>query len=386
MNTARLTPGIAFKDAEDAVCAAAGAMIPLISATLRAQFPTGAFLVIARKDGDDGQYLALDSVRDDKGVALCRFPSNLDRARKLPPVPLELAVLWGTNQPQRPKVILELLQRIEDTAPHAFIDYLPAELRTAAEQKAEDKGGNSLLGIPLVDADLRSLRVHRPGEDPLPDERLQEIRATAVAPDVRDLLGELDRVRALLSTTLEANGTLLDNWARLEGVAPHPFLGVFCRTCRSEVQVGTEGCPRHSPTVISRALYAMHAENRSLLDAEEAGNRAVAMLDTALPLLAAVLNPVDHREGCRPHDCRCACDRRQNCQDCHRCVCWRSECCAEKAIRWHAEDRWARLVAEAGLEPAGSGSDAEGPKCAVCLTPIAEHEGRHCERPATRNC
>ncbi|MDX2554726.1 hypothetical protein [Streptomyces stelliscabiei] len=229
-------------------------------------------------------------------------------------------------------------------------------------------------------------REHRPGEEPLSDKRLAEIRAAADTPEVRDLLGELDRVRPLLSTTLEANGTLLDNWARLEGVAPHPFLGVFCRTCRAEVQVGTEGCPRHSPTVIGRALYAMYGETRSLLDAEEVGNRAVAMLDAALPLLAAVLNPVDHKEGCRPHDCRCACDRRQNCQDCHRCVCWRSECCAEKAIRWQAEDRWARLVAEAGLGPEGSGVDAEGPKCAMCLTPIAEHQGRHCERPATRYC
>lgn len=226
----------------------------------------------------------------------------------------------------------------------------------------------------------RPKREHCPGADPLPDERLEEIRAAADTPAVRALLGELDRVRGLLSTTLEANGTLLDNWARLEGVAPHPFLGVFCRTCRAEVQPGTEGCPRHSPTVIGRALYAMHDEGRALPEAER-NRRAYVLLDTVLPLLAAVLNPVDHKEGCRPHDCRCACDWRQTCPDCHRCVCWRSECCAEKAIRWHAEDRWARLVAEAGLGAAESAED-DGPRCAVCLTPIAEHEGRHC--PATR--
>ncbi|MFB9483343.1 hypothetical protein ACFFSH_28735 [Streptomyces filamentosus] len=34
-----------------------------------------------------------------------------------------------------------------------------------------------------------------------------------------------------------------------------------------------------------------------------------------------------HRSQCRPHDCRCGCPRTQ---DCHRCVCWRSMCCAEQ--------------------------------------------------------
>ncbi|MEE1759955.1 hypothetical protein PUR53_12895, partial [Streptomyces sp. SP18BB07] len=89
----------------------------------------------------------------------------------------------------------------------------------------------------------------------------------------------------------------------------------------------------------------MHAENRSLLDEEEAGNQAVAMLDAALPLLAGVLNPVDHKEGCRPHVCPPERDRRPYCPDCPRCVCWRSECGAEKALRWRAEEVWARLGA-----------------------------------------
>lgn len=233
-------------------------------------------------------------------------------------------------------------------------------------------------------------RAHRPGHDPLPDERLEKIRAEVQDNDGRglrlqeaiELLGELDRVRALLGTTLEANGILLDNWARLEGVAA-TLGGVFCRTCRTEVQPGTEGCPRHSPTVIGRALYRMHDESRALPEAER-NRRAYVLLDTVLPLLAAVLNPVEHKEGCRPHDCRCACDWRQTCPDCHRCVCWRSECCAEKAIRWHAEDRWARLVAEAGLGAAESAED--GPRCAVCLTLIAEHVGRICERPPMAYC
>ncbi|MEE1764475.1 hypothetical protein, partial [Streptomyces sp. SP18BB07] len=151
------------------------------------------------------------------------------------------------------------------------------------------------------DAQAKARGAHVPGHDPLPALRLEEIRAHADTPEIREVLGELDRVHALLDRALEDNGTLLDNWARYEGVTPNTFLGVLCRTCHAEIQPGTEGCPRHSPTVIGRALYRMHAENRSLLDEEEAGNQAVAMLDAALPLLAGVLNPVDHKEGCRPH-------------------------------------------------------------------------------------
>ncbi|MGV9509368.1 hypothetical protein ACWDQZ_27585 [Streptomyces tendae] len=235
-------------------------------------------------------------------------------------------------------------------------------------------------------------RPYRPGRDPLPDERLAEIRAEVDDNDGRglrlqeaiELLGELDRIQPLLATTLDANGKLLDHWGRYVGVAA-TIGGVFCRTCRTEVQPGTEGCTKHSPTVVGRELYRLHDESRALPMAER-NARAYELLDTVLPLLAAVLNPVDHAEGCRPHDCRCACDRRQNCQDCHRCVCWRSQCCAEKAIRWHAEDRWARLVAEAGHGPEGSDAEDDGPRCAACQTPIAEHQGRICPRPATRYC
>jgi hypothetical protein len=204
----------------------------------------------------------------------------------------------------------------------------------------------------------------------MPDERLHAIRGEVVAGrglyrrEAAELLGELDRVRALLAHTLETNGTLLAEWGRLVGVTP-TMGGVFCRTCRTEVEPGQEGCPRHDPTVIGRELYRLFDASRELPEADR-NARAYALLQNALPLLAAVLNPVDHKEGCRPHDCRCACDRRQNCQDCHRCVCWRSECCAEKAIRWNAEEEWARLVAEAG------------PRCAVCLTLLAEHAGRIC--------
>ncbi|MFF5019440.1 hypothetical protein [Streptomyces sp. NPDC001165] len=37
----------------------------------------------------------------------------------------------------------------------------------------------------------------------------------------------------------------------------------------------------------------------------------------------------EHKARCRAFDCRCSCDRAQTCPDCHRCVCWRAECCAQ---------------------------------------------------------
>ncbi|MGC5042432.1 hypothetical protein ACLQ16_03845 [Streptomyces albidoflavus] len=40
----------------------------------------------------------------------------------------------------------------------------------------------------------------------------------------------------------------------------------------------------------------------------------------------------EHKAGCRVFGCRCGCDRAQDCQDCQRCVCWRSDCCAQRAV------------------------------------------------------
>lgn len=173
----------------------------------------------------------------------------------------------------------------------------------------------------------RPQRPTRPGNDRLPDERLAEIRAEVDDNDGRglrlqeaiELLGELDRIRPLLATTLDTNGKLLDKWSRYVGVVA--AIGrVFCWTCRTGVQPGTEGCPRHSPTVVGRELYRLHDERRAR-PAAERNARAYELLGTDLPLLAAVLNPIVHAQGCRPHACRCARDRRQNCQGCHRCVC-----------------------------------------------------------------
>lgn len=50
----------------------------------------------------------------------------------------------------------------------------------------------------------------------------------------------------------------------------------------------------------------------------------------AVPAVPAVPRP-EHGARCRPFDCRCGCDRAQDCLDCHRCVCWRVQCCAQVA-------------------------------------------------------
>ncbi|MGW0536288.1 hypothetical protein [Streptomyces sp. NPDC003032] len=50
------------------------------------------------------------------------------------------------------------------------------------------------------------------------------------------------------------------------------------------------------------------------------------------PLAAVPAVPrTEHGARCRPFDCRCGCDRAQDCLDCHRCVCWRVQCCAQVA-------------------------------------------------------
>ncbi|MER7694382.1 hypothetical protein [Streptomyces sp. NPDC097610] len=69
-----------------------------------------------------------------------------------------------------------------------------------------------------------------------------------------------------------------------------------------------------------------------LVHAVERGKNAETRAQAARNLEAVrchVTTP-GHRPQCRPHDCRCGCPRTQNCPDCHRCVCWRSTCCAEQ--------------------------------------------------------
>ncbi|WP_331732993.1 hypothetical protein OG613_49070 (plasmid) [Streptomyces sp. NBC_00015] len=62
--------------------------------------------------------------------------------------------------------------------------------------------------------------------------------------------------------------------------------------------------------------------------------------------MAAIPTPIhepEHAARCRAFRCRCGCDPAQSCQDCRRCPCWRSQCCAQTVI--DAERRRARTTA-----------------------------------------
>lgn len=52
----------------------------------------------------------------------------------------------------------------------------------------------------------------------------------------------------------------------------------------------------------------------------------------------------EHGAYCRPFHCRCGCDQSQTCLDCHRCVCWRTQCCGQAAA-----DRARTLARKAAL-------------------------------------
>ncbi|MFC9280901.1 hypothetical protein [Streptomyces collinus] len=153
MSTAPLTPVSALDDAIAKACAAAKAMLPLIGATLHAQFPTGAYLVLTRPiDYDDYDSVRLDSVRDAAGNVLHEFDEYAPQRPPLPPVPANIAALWGDADPRDPSQVLDLIQRVDQVEPYQFLTFLPAELRTPEEIEAEDAGGRTPLGIPLAPA------------------------------------------------------------------------------------------------------------------------------------------------------------------------------------------------------------------------------------------
>ncbi|MFJ8752323.1 hypothetical protein ACIREO_23750 [Streptomyces sp. NPDC102441] len=63
---------------------------------------------------------------------------------------------------------------------------------------------------------------------------------------------------------------------------------------------------------------------------DETRAQASRNLDAVRVHVTAARTAPGHRPQCSPRDCRCACPRTQDCQDCHRCVCWRASCCAEQ--------------------------------------------------------
>ncbi|MFI9078734.1 hypothetical protein ACIGW8_20035 [Streptomyces sioyaensis] len=154
MTTATLTPVSALDDAIAKAYATAKAMLPLIRATLHAQFPTGAYLVLTRPVDYDADYDAvrLDSVRDADGKTLHEFDEWAPDAPLLPAVPAEIAALWGDADPRDPSEVLNLIQRVDEIERYQFLTFLPEELRTDDEIEAEGEGGRTPLGIPLTQA------------------------------------------------------------------------------------------------------------------------------------------------------------------------------------------------------------------------------------------
>ncbi|MFK0159058.1 hypothetical protein ACIQVK_44190 [Streptomyces sp. NPDC090493] len=151
MTTANLAPLSAFDDAMAKAQRAAVQALSLVSVTLHRQFPTGAYLVLKRPTGDyDDDVVVLDSVRDDQGETVREFNPYALASERLPDVPDDLAALWGETDPRKPQEVLSLIQRIDDLAPYAFLDFLPGELRTDEEIEAENDGGRTPLGLPLA--------------------------------------------------------------------------------------------------------------------------------------------------------------------------------------------------------------------------------------------
>ncbi|MFF8789162.1 hypothetical protein [Streptomyces sp. NPDC015125] len=145
MSIAPLAPISVFEEAQDKARAAAGAMLPLVAYTLHAQFPAAAVLVVKRSAyEEDYDELELDSIRAADGKIVWSFAVR--GAEWLPAVPEDIAALWGSHDPRAPDSVLELLQRVENTAPYAFLSFLAPEAMHGGEENAE----RTLLGIPLA--------------------------------------------------------------------------------------------------------------------------------------------------------------------------------------------------------------------------------------------
>ncbi|MFE1206399.1 hypothetical protein ACFW5V_32450 [Streptomyces sp. NPDC058762] len=153
MPAANLTPVSVLDDALAQARAAARAVLALVAETLHHQFPTGAYLVLTRPSDDaydvEGDRATLDSVRDDRGEIVQNLDPFNRGSYRLPAVPDDVAALWGSTDPRNLSAVNDLIQRIDAIAPYEFLDFLPLELRTADEVKAEGDGGRRPLGLPL---------------------------------------------------------------------------------------------------------------------------------------------------------------------------------------------------------------------------------------------
>ncbi|MCX4681389.1 hypothetical protein OG413_40035 [Streptomyces sp. NBC_01433] len=116
-------------------------------------------------------------------------------------------------------------------------------------------------------------------------------------------------------------------------------------------------------------LIGAQVEAYALVVRRQTCNRLMAMLRDDGQILAANLVEEDrdftelsrslaavpatpkteHGAYCRSFDCRCGCDQTQSCPDCHRCVCWRAQCCTQAAAD-HARTRARQAALRALLD------------------------------------
>lgn len=151
MNTADLRPVATLTAAETAAARAARALLPLVAATVRHQFPDGAFLVLTREYDEDE--LVLDTVRTADGKTLWSFPWDHTGFHPFPkPVPAELAELWGEDDPQNPAPVLDLVQRIDRFTSIPFLD-------PAAMHKGEANADRTPLGLSLAEPEPKRCAV-----------------------------------------------------------------------------------------------------------------------------------------------------------------------------------------------------------------------------------
>lgn len=110
-------------------CAAAAGAARTVAATLSAQFPGAAYLVVERSDDVDEAPL-LHSVLGASGLALHRFDGS-----RLPSVPVGLAELWSPADPSREEVLAELLVLL---ASFGFgFDELPEDLPELPDESSQ---------------------------------------------------------------------------------------------------------------------------------------------------------------------------------------------------------------------------------------------------------
>ncbi|MGW0033025.1 hypothetical protein ACWDXD_24815 [Streptomyces sp. NPDC003314] len=166
-----LPPLTAFTKAVQQADSAARHVLPLISATLHAQFPTGTHLVLTRGTTWEETGLFLDSVRDAEGRMLRDFTDDAGPSEfpvraadgtvvrtvteyagmaPLPVVPAELADQWEEVDPRSPHEIVALIDRLDAQVQGGLFDFLPGELQTGEEIEAQEDGGPTPLWLPLA--------------------------------------------------------------------------------------------------------------------------------------------------------------------------------------------------------------------------------------------